>query len=46
MTELFLALNGLTLAASDESVVATWRALAAGEMDESQFTRWPRADVV
>ena len=45
VTELFLALNGLTLAASDEAVVATWRALAAGELDEAQFTEWLRANV-
>jgi death-on-curing protein len=45
VTELFLSLNGLELTASDSDVVATWLALAAGTMDESQFATWLRDNV-
>ncbi len=45
VTEVFLSLNGLELTASDGDVVATWLALAAGAMDESQFATWLRGNV-
>ncbi|HEX8665518.1 MAG TPA: type II toxin-antitoxin system death-on-curing family toxin [Beijerinckiaceae bacterium] len=45
VTEVFLALNGLELTASDDDVVATWLALAAGAIDESQFGTWLRDNV-
>lgn len=40
--ELFLALNGASLAADDVSCVLTMLAVAAGQMDESTFARWLR----
>jgi death-on-curing protein len=41
--ELFLALNGLELYADDGDCVVTMLAVAAGQMDESNFARWLRA---
>jgi death-on-curing protein len=41
-TELFLALNGIELTASDADCVATMLAVAAGQMDEITFARWLR----
>lgn len=40
--ELFLALNGWTLTASDADCVMTMLALAAGDLDESEFAHWLR----
>ena len=45
VTELFLALNGLDLTASDADLVATWLALAAGTLDEDRFAAWLRENV-
>ena len=45
VTELFLALNGLDLTASDEDIVTAWLALAAGAIDENQFAAWLRENV-
>ncbi|BCM85194.1 death-on-curing protein [Methylobacterium indicum] len=42
VTELFLALNGYELSASDEAVVQTWTAIAAGEMTEEEIIAWIR----
>lgn len=42
VTELFLALNGLTLTADDAECVLTWRSLAAGRMREEEFAAWLR----
>ena len=44
--ELFLALNGLELQASDEDCVMTMLALAAGELTEERFADWIRSHVV
>jgi len=44
--ELFLALNGLELQASDEDCVMTILALAAGELTEERFADWIRSHVV
>ena len=41
--ELFLALNGYAMTASDESAVLTTLALAAGDMDQVAFAAWLRA---
>jgi death-on-curing protein len=38
--ELFLALNGVTLLASDEECVILMLRLAAGEVDENELTEW------
>jgi death-on-curing protein len=38
--ELFLALNGQQLAASDADCVMTMLALAAGELSEAEFAAW------
>lgn len=38
--ELFLALNGFSLVASDEDKIATFLALAAGELTEDQLADW------
>jgi death-on-curing protein len=40
--ELFLALNGWALAASDADCVLTMLAVAAGEIDEATFAAWLR----
>jgi len=40
--ELFLALNGHSLAADDANCVATMLALAAGDLSEADFTAWLR----
>lgn len=40
--ELFLALNGFALTASDADCVATMLALAAGELAESELATWIR----
>ena len=42
--ELFLSLNGFTLAATDVDCVITMLALAAGELSEEAFARWLRAN--
>ena len=44
--ELFLDLNGMTLAASDEDCVLTMLRLAAGEIEEEAFAAWLRANAV
>lgn len=38
--ELFLALNGYALSASDADCVSTMLALAAGELPETEFATW------
>lgn len=43
--ELFLALNGHELLASDADCVMTMLAVAAGEMPESAFADWIRANI-
>lgn len=40
--ELFLALNGFELRASDADCVTTLLAVAAGQIDEAAFARWLR----
>ena len=40
--ELFLGLNGHSLAAADESCVDTMLRLAAGDLDEESWTAWVR----
>lgn len=40
--ELFLALNGHSLAADDANCVATMLALAAGDLSEPEFAAWLR----
>ncbi|WP_284735969.1 type II toxin-antitoxin system death-on-curing family toxin [Dongia deserti] len=42
--ELFLGLNGMTLAASDQDCVLTMLRLAAGEIEEEGFAAWLRAN--
>jgi death-on-curing protein len=42
--EVFLELNGMTLAASDEDCVLTMLRLAAGELEETAFAEWLRTD--
>lgn len=42
VTELFLALNGFALEATDAECVAMWRSLAAGSLSEEQFAGWLR----
>jgi death on curing protein len=44
--ELFLALNGFELMASDADAVMTFLALAAGELSEEQLAAWIRANIV
>jgi death-on-curing protein len=44
--ELFLDLNGMTLASSDEDCVLTMLRLAAGEIEEDAFADWLRANAV
>ncbi len=43
VSELFLALNGLTLTADDAQCVLTFVALAAGDLTEDQLADWFRA---
>lgn len=43
--ELFLALNGLCLAADDAECVLTMLAVAAGTLDEAAFAAWLRSHV-
>jgi death-on-curing protein len=43
--ELFLALNGHALQASDAECVVTMLSLAAGEMDESTLAQWIRTHI-
>lgn len=40
--ELFLAMNGFGMVASDESAVLTTLALAASDIDEAAFAAWLR----
>jgi len=42
--ELFLALNGVELRASDVDCVLTMLSLAAGELDEATFAVWLRSN--
>lgn len=42
--EVFLDLNGMTLTASDKDCVLTMLRLAAGEIEESAFAAWLRAN--
>lgn len=44
--ELFLDLNGMTLAASDEDCVLTMLRLAASEIEEDAFATWLRENSV
>jgi death-on-curing protein len=44
--ELFLDLNGMTLAASDQDCVLTMFRLAAGEIEESAYAEWLRANSI
>ncbi len=46
VSELFLALNGYELTASDVDGVVTFMALAAGELTEDQLTDWFRRNIV
>ena len=43
--ELFLALNGFELCASDVDCVLTVLAIASGEMDEPMLTEWIRRNI-
>jgi len=43
--ELFLALNGYALLASDPACVQSMLALAAGELDEPSYAVWLRAHI-
>ena len=42
VAELFLALNGAALSASDSELVVTWLALASGEIEEGELAGWLR----
>ena len=44
--ELFLDLNGMTLAASDEQCVLTMLQLASGEIEEADYAAWLRTNAV
>ena len=44
--ELFLDLNGISLAANDQDCVLTMLRLAAGEIEEEAFAAWLRANAV
>ena len=44
--ELFLAINGLELAADDAVCVLTMLAIAAGELSEDDFAAWIRTHTV
>jgi death-on-curing protein len=43
--ELFLALNGHVLAATDEDCAVTLLAVAAGTLDENAFAQWLRGHI-
>jgi len=43
--ELFLALNGWRLAATDAQCLLTMLALAAGDISEDEFAQWLRAHI-
>ena len=43
--ELFLALNGFALTASDIDCVIRMAAMAAGEIDEPTFAEWVRRNI-
>jgi len=45
VTDVFLALNGTDLVASNEDIVQVWLALAAGGIGENEFAAWLRANV-
>ncbi|MBN8945493.1 MAG: type II toxin-antitoxin system death-on-curing family toxin, partial [Rhizobiales bacterium] len=40
VTELFVALNGLQIVASDEEILFKWLALAEGQVDEASLAQW------
>jgi death on curing protein len=44
--EVFLELNGMTLTANDQDCVLTTVRLAAGEMEESAYAEWLRANAI
>lgn len=44
--ELFLDLNGITVTASDEECVLTMLRLAAGEIEETEYAAWLRANAM
>lgn len=46
LCELFLDLNGWTLAADDAACLAAMLALAAGELSEDEFAAWLRDECV
>ena len=46
VAELFLRLNGWTLAADDASCVLTTLAVAAGDISEEAFAAWLREHAV
>ncbi len=43
---LFLELNGFDFVASEEEVISTVLALAAGDVDEDDYSAWLRSNVV
>lgn len=45
VAELFLALNGQVLEATDVECVMVWQKLAAGEMDEQGLAQWFRRHI-
>ncbi|CAM3308307.1 MULTISPECIES: type II toxin-antitoxin system death-on-curing family toxin [Methylobacterium] len=45
VTETFIELNGRQLTAMNAEIVATWLALASGEMDEAAMAAWIRARI-
>lgn len=44
VTELFLALNGVALTATDEAATVAWLTLAAGEISEKAIASWIAAN--
>jgi len=44
VTELFLALNGIALTATDEAATVAWLKLAAGEISEEELASWIAAN--
>lgn len=46
VAELFLALNGIRLTATDAAGILTFVALAAGEIDEAALADWFRSNTV
>jgi death on curing protein len=42
---MFLELNGFTFAATEEDVIQTVLALAAGDLDQTEYAEWLRANV-